>query len=69
MSNTELKPCPFCGGEAKIATYDWGYSVKEYWCYCSFCDCSSSRYHSKEEAINAWDMRNNVYTVKRGGAV
>lgn len=52
----ELKPCPFCGGEAKIATCDWGYSVKEYWVYCS-CGCKTNNCHSKEEAIEAWNRR------------
>jgi len=56
MSKTELKPCPFCGGEAKIATYDWGYSVKEYWVYCS-CGCETKKFHSKEEAVENWNTR------------
>lgn len=57
MSEVKLKPCPFCGGEAKISTYDWGYSVKEYWIYCHSCDCASGSYHSKEEAIETWNRR------------
>ena len=60
---SELKCCPFCGGEAKIATYDWGYSVKEYWIYCNPCDCASGRYHSKEEAINAWNTRTPMANI------
>lgn len=60
---SELKCCPFCGGDAKIATYDWGYSVKEYWIYCNPCDCASGRYHSKEEAISAWNTRKPMANI------
>ena len=60
---SELKCCPFCGGEAKISSYDWGYSVKEYWIYCNPCDCASGRYHSKEEAINAWNTRTPMANI------
>ncbi len=60
MSETKLLTCPFCGGEAKIATYDFGYSIKEYWIYCHSCDCASGRYHSKEQAIEAWNTRKPI---------
>ena len=63
MSELELLPCPFCGGEAKIATYDWGHSVKEYWIYCNPCDCASGRCHSKEGAINAWNTRTPMANI------
>lgn len=54
---SELKCCPFCGEKPKIATFDWGYSVKEYWCYCSSCGCETQKYHSKEDAIEQWNTR------------
>ena len=54
---SELKCCPFCGEKPKIATCDWGYSVKEYWCYCSSCGCETKKYHSKEDAIEQWNTR------------
>lgn len=57
MSKTKLLPCPFCGGEAKVATCDWLFSVRDYWIYCRSCDCSSGRYHSKDQAIKAWNKR------------
>lgn len=63
MSELKLLNCPFCGGEAKIATYDWGNSVKEYWIYCNPCDCASGRYHSKEEVINAWNTRTPMANI------
>lgn len=63
MSEIKLKPCPFCGGEAKISTCDWGYSVKEYWCYCSSCGCETQKYHSKEDAIVQWNTRTSMANI------
>lgn len=46
MTETKLKPCPFCGGEAKIfageVSYDkWNYEVvRPYWVGCDNNDCS-----------------------------
>ena len=72
MSN-ELKPCPFCGGEA-VAKFVSPYFVKEDYqglCYvvgCKECGCSTSLYYSykhmyddeaKEQAIAAWNRRTN----------
>lgn len=55
----ELKQCPFCGGEAKI-----GY--EKYWqprvsrrIICTKCYSSSGWYSTEEEAIEAWNRRNN----------
>lgn len=79
MSEIKLKPCPFCGRQAKIATCDCGYSVKEYWCYCSSCGCETQKYHSKEDVIAQWNERitmsniveklkeNSQYCVPLGG--
>ena len=48
----ELKRCPFCGGEAKIAEYGC-YSV-----YCTqFCCEQTIAYQDKETAIEAWNRR------------
>ena len=56
MNEVELKSCPFCGGKAELLTYDWGYSVREYWVYCG-CGCELKKKHSKEEAIEDWNTR------------
>lgn len=49
----ELKPCPFCGGEAKIITYaDDDKSIK-----CGKCWAGTSRYMSVERAVFAWNTR------------
>lgn len=57
MSN--LKPCPFCGGEATIE-YDNGFDIPSYALDCvSDCPFSSAYllYNSKEDAIKAWNTR------------
>ena len=48
---TELKPCPFCGGVAKILEHYWDVEV-----YCIECQ-ASNRGDSKAEAIEAWNRR------------
>lgn len=52
---TELKPCPFCGGEAKHRATD-GY----HYVICSNGDCKvmpeTARYDSAEEADFAWNV-------------
>jgi len=60
MSEVKLKPCPFCSGKPKMATCDWGYSVKEYWYYCSYCGCETQKYHSKEDAAEQWNTRKPI---------
>lgn len=51
--NDELKPCPFCGGEAIIDGCDdtlWIVVCKE-------CNASIGYKETKEEAIEAWNRR------------
>lgn len=57
----ELKPCPFCGGEAKIHK-----SGFEYWTsmphnftvYCVACGASVRRFYENEQkSIEAWNRR------------
>lgn len=55
--NEKLKPCPFCGGKAKLVeTYVekgiWVYSVD-----CSNCKTRQQVSKTEEEAINAWNTR------------
>lgn len=58
MSNIELKPCPFCGGEAKIID-SIPVGVKAVEC----CNWSCSIYvrtwwlETEEEAAEAWNRR------------
>ena len=58
----ELKPCPFCGGEATYGFDDMDkVAATQYWIVCDnnkcilfYLDCS---YESEEEAIKAWNAR------------
>ena len=52
----ELKPCPFCGGEADIIDNEYyvDVSCRNYRCR-GFAD--SLMFESEEEAIEAWNRR------------
>ena len=48
----DLKPCPFCGSEAKLV------NKNEFWIVdCAECFASSRWCDSKKEAIDAWNRR------------
>ncbi len=59
MKETELKPCPFCGGEAKLAISNQCMAKA----YCVVCKDSHCRGSGRklvrdiETAINAWNRR------------
>jgi len=69
---SELKPCPFCGGEQAIKTRYIGYgspglgSHDEYRVVCKECRASSDEYKSEAEAIAAWNRRSDAMPVVRG---
>ena len=48
----ELKPCPFCGGEAKCIEFYGLYHVICCNCYIAGKDCST-----RESAVSAWNNR------------
>ena len=56
MSSIELKPCPFCGCEARLTQYFPGrnYSVQ-----CSVCGAATLHYTNEVDAARAWNRRYN----------
>ena len=54
METNELKPCPFCGGEAEITKWHEGYFVE---CREQRCGGTIGAYKTEEEAIDAWNTR------------
>ena len=54
LTNQELKPCPFCGGEGIVDPHD-----NDTWCTitCEDCDASSGVFSSIEDATEAWNKR------------
>ena len=51
---SDLKRCPFCGGEAKIQSN----LLHNYRIYCVECGCQTISWsESKEKAIEAWNRR------------
>lgn len=52
----ELKPCPFCGGKAKVASgiHEGG---KYHWVECTECYGRSVGNSLEDEAISAWNRR------------
>lgn len=48
---SELKPCPFCEGEAEIK------GRARYWVECGKCFTTTDMYITVEQAIDAWNTR------------
>jgi Lar family restriction alleviation protein len=51
----ELKPCPFCGGEAKLTK---GITYLDNYVTCCECFSRTKTYNTKESAIKSWNKRN-----------
>lgn len=67
---SELKPCPFCGGEAKIkARYYRAIDIYDYSGVCQECNASMDVKDTEAEAIEAWNTRHErtCRVVKRQG--
>lgn len=53
----ELKPCPFCGGKAKIRSEKyWQPNVRRN-VICTNCFANTGWYKTEDEAIEAWNRR------------
>lgn len=51
-----LKPCPFCGGEAKRSSETFERTILS-WVYCTNCGAAGGYRHTEAEAIEAWNAR------------
>ena len=49
----KLKPCPFCGGEARFVLAGWIVG----WIECPDCKASQFQLRTEGEAIEAWNTR------------
>jgi Lar family restriction alleviation protein len=62
MSEIELKPCPFCGGEAEVNIFIISSGIIA-GCMCTSCFASSNRFVSPDEddakaaVTEAWNRR------------
>ncbi len=58
---SELKPCPFCGGEAKLYVRSiHGLLFGDYyWVKCEDCNAETASDFEKSVAIEAWNRRAN----------
>lgn len=54
-TNEQLKPCPFCGGEARIVKF----INDEYYVKCIYCCAKTDLYGSEFYAIKFWNRRVN----------
>ena len=51
----ELKPCPFCGGEAILG---WDYKEEVYFIHCKKCRCTIYNGNEiRDEAVADWNRR------------
>lgn len=61
MKNTDLKPCPFCGGEAEVLVFGGVYMVQ-----CETCGIATDTDRIKEDVIKKWNTRTNTIPVGSG---
>jgi Lar family restriction alleviation protein len=50
----DLKPCPFCGGEADVVEDEVNNLV---WCVCSTCGATGGVEGNNQDAIEVWNRR------------
>ena len=54
---SDLKPCPFCGSEAKLMYYYPIGGRRQTVVNCTSCRCNSGRWGRSDKAIEAWNRR------------
>ncbi len=53
MKSDQLKPCPFCGGEAYLGeSWDKTKNIQ-----CTVCGCSTVHFKNKLDAVECWNQR------------
>lgn len=55
-ANEQLKPCPFCGGEAILIKEK---IITRFYVECKKCSAMTNLFTTKEEAIEVWNRRTN----------
>ena len=59
---SELKPCPFCGGEATLRA---DILMRSFWVECDTCGCKyQKRTYTEELLIEAWNTRADLDKVE-----
>lgn len=53
----DLKPCPFCGGKARLSAFGEGVNIWAAVCVGRGCKCYSPVLNSRAEAIEKWNRR------------
>lgn len=69
QNQSNLKPCPFCGGKAKVGIEDTigdFYNPFPYFVFCTTCYAETNNCKSRDEAIASWNHR---YEPHCGGLV
>lgn len=57
-TDTGLKPCPFCGGDAALGTTEFDGDTSFYvFCKSETCPILTAEIESKEEVIEKWNSR------------
>jgi Lar family restriction alleviation protein len=54
MENEELKPCPFCGGEADLSQED---KPQVWFVFCKKCGVSTDTSYEESQAVGEWNTR------------
>ena len=49
-----LKPCPFCGGEARVSKTSFG---DHYYIECDYCGASTPEFGREDTARESWNVR------------
>lgn len=63
MSDERLLPCPFCGGEAKVA-HEYTEAWKLEYVMCFRCGCSTPPAISEDTVIQIWNTRKPMERIE-----